>query len=294
MLLWILAASFHATAFISLPSAWVKLNCKTTTSLLWGTSDCSDNSFKGSSISPRPERNRRRDFVLHQPLVLLSSMIAPLSSLSIPALADDVIPDGAMIIKTDSGLKFLDLESGGTAAGYSSDDTPQYGQLCVISYTAYMKLPAGKNTDKQRFDSTKGFVMKHGNGKMIAGLDEGLHSMKRGGLRRIIIPPKLGFVTSGLGPLPEYPWQRFKLNSLLDEMIAQRGGTLIYDVRLERFFDDEADQGYYQDLDITPEEREQLELRLVKRKEAGATSDALDAVGDEVNISNRPKPKPIV
>jgi hypothetical protein len=221
-------------------------------------------------------------------------MIGLTSPFSILALADDVIPDGTTATKTDSGLKFIDLEPGGTTAGYNSDDTPQYGQLCVISYTAYMKLPAGKNTDKQKFDSTKGFVIKHGNGKMIAGLDEGLHTMKRGGLRRIIIPPKLGFVSSGLGPLPEYPWQRFKLNSLLDEMIVQRGGNLIYDVRLERFFDDEADQGYYQDLDISPEEREQIELRLLKRRSAGSTSDALNAVEADVNTSDRTNPKPNV
>ncbi|KAG7338874.1 peptidyl-prolyl cis-trans isomerase [Nitzschia inconspicua] len=208
------------------------------------------------------------------------------------AIADDVVPDGITPTKTESGLKYFDLETGGTAAGFSNDETPKYGQLCVISYSAYMKLPAG-NTDKQKFDSTKGYVIKHGNGKMIAGLDEGLHTMKQGGLRRIIIPPKLGFVSSGLGPLPEYPWQRFKLNSLIDQMIAQRGGNLIYDVRLERFFDDEADQGYYEDLDILPEERAELELRLMKRKQ-GETPEVLDAVGEDINITDRPKEKPIV
>jgi hypothetical protein len=292
----ILAALFPAKALlVSSTSLSLTRNYKKT-SLYWGTSNVSesDDNVHGSSIPPLSKRNRRRDCILHQPLLAFSSMIISSSSLIIPALADDVIPDGTTATKTDSGLKFLDLEPGGTAAGYGSDDTPQYGQLCVISYNAYMKLPAGKNTDKQKFDSTKGFVLKHGNGKMIAGLDEGLHTMKRGGLRRIIIPPKLGFVASGLGPLPEYPWQRFRLNSLLDEMIAQRGGSLIYDVRLERFFDDEADQGYYQDLDISPEEREQLDLRLLKRQKRGATTDALEAVGEDINISNRPKQKPIV
>jgi hypothetical protein len=154
-----------------------------------------------------------------------------------------------------------------------------------------MKLPNSK--EKQKFTTTTDFVIKHGNGKMIAGLDEGIHTMKRGGLRRLIIPPKLGFVDSGLGPIPEMPWQRWKLNSLLEDMITQRGGNLIYDVRLERFFDDEADQGYYEDLEISPEERAELESRLLKKRGTQGDS-ALDAIGDDVNIMDRGKERPIV
>jgi len=70
--------------------------------------------------------------------------------------------------------------------------------------------------------------------------------MKVGQTRRLIIPPKLGFVQSGLGPLPEQPWQRWTLNNLLDQMISQQGGRLIYDVTLKLVLDDEADQGYYE------------------------------------------------
>ncbi|KAL3905018.1 MAG: hypothetical protein SGARI_004652 [Bacillariaceae sp.] len=142
-----------------------------------------------------------------------------------------------------------------------------------------MKLPNGK--EKQKFDAASGFVIKHGNGKMLAGFDEGIHGMKRGGLRRIIIPPKLGF--------------RFKLNGLLDEMVAQQGGNLIYDVRLERFFDDEADQGYYDDLELSQAEREDLESRLLRSGQRGDTSTAaVEAIGDDASVDERPKEKPIV
>ncbi len=165
--------------------------------------------------------------------------------------------EGVVMYKTSSGLKYIELEP-----GRELDPSPRYGQICVISYKAYLKLPNSK--EKQQFDSSGSYVMKHGSGRMIAGLDEGLHTMKPGGLRRIIIPPKLGFVQSGLGPLPRYPWDRRKLNSLLDQMVDQRGGNVVYDLRLEKIMDDEADQGYYEDVELSPEELEEIQNKLTK------------------------------
>lgn len=191
--------------------------------------------------------------------------------------------EGFQVFKTGSGLKYIELEEGKVG---DSSKTPQYGQLCVISYTAYLQLP--KDNKKTKFASQSGFVLKHGNGKLIAGLDEGLHTMKRGGQRRLIIPPKLGFVAGGLGPIPEMPWERSALNRLLTEMVEQRGGNLIYDVKLERFFDDEADQGYYGDDEISPEEFAELNRRLNRK------NNAVDSVGDDIEVMERDREKPIV
>lgn len=221
-----------------------------------------------------------------------SSLFAGATLLSNTAIAWNAAPevvhadtsvetiDGYEVFKTESGLKYIDLEEG------KASKTPQYGQLCVISYTGYMQLP--KDNKKTKFGSQSGFVTKHGNGKLIAGLDEGLHTMKMGGKRRLIIPPKLGFVADGLGPLPEMPWQRDSLNSLLNEMVAQRGGNLIYDVQLERFFDDEADQGYYTDDEISQEEFAELNRRLNRNNRA------VDSVGDDIEVEERDRQKPIV
>lgn len=226
-------------------------------------------------------------------LLQQSSLLAGASVLSSTALAWTTVPgvanadtnvenvDGFQVVKTDSGLKYIDLEMGS-----ESPKTPQYGQLCVISYTGYLQLP--KDNKKTKFGSQSGFVLKHGNGKLIAGLDEGLHTMRKGGRRRLIIPPKLGFVADGLGPVPEMPWQRDSLNNLLSQMVQQRGGNLIYDVQLERFFDDEADQGYYTDDEISPEEFAELNRRLNRN------NGALDSVGDDIDIAERDREKPIV
>ena len=161
------------------------------------------------------------------------------------------------VLKTSSGLKYIDIVPG---TGIS----PMYGNLCSISYTAYVKLPTSSSssntqttkysTKPQKYDHCDGYLIKHGNGRMIAGLDEGLHTMKVGGTRRLLIPPKLGFVDVGLGPLPDMPWNRNQLNQLLDQMIELSGGTMIYEVTLLSVIPDEADLGYYTDASLSPQD----------------------------------------
>eukprot|EP00978_Attheya_sp_CCMP212_P028505 scaffold98538_cov52-Attheya_sp.AAC.5 len=150
---------------------------------------------------------------------------------------------GVMLYSTKSGLQYIDLIEG-------TGPTPKYGQLCSIAYQGYIKLP---QQDLKGFDDDDRYLVKHGNGRMIPGIDEGLHTLKVGGTRRLIIPAKLGYVTFGLGPLPATPWARYNLNSLLNKMVESKGGNIIFDVTLYTAFDDEADQGYYDDDSPTPE-----------------------------------------
>ncbi|KAL7575881.1 hypothetical protein ACA910_003194 [Epithemia clementina (nom. ined.)] len=186
-------------------------------------------------------------------------------------------PQTLTMFQLPSGLKYLDLETG-------SGPTPRYGQLCSIAYKGYIKLPANKNDSNpkpQQFDQASGYLIKHGNGRTIPGLDEGLHTLKVGGTRRIIIPPKLGYITSGLGPLPEYPWDRFKLNYLLDQMVALRGGTVVFEVTLLSAMDDEADQGYYEDASMPPEQFERLRESIRQRAaQAAKAAQGLEQGGE--------------
>jgi FKBP-type peptidyl-prolyl cis-trans isomerase len=173
--------------------------------------------------------------------------------------------DSIKVYKLPSGLKYVELQEG-------TGPTPKYGQLCSIAYKGYIKVAKSKdnpNPQPQLFDQASEYLTKHGNGRLIPGLDEGLHTMKVGGTRRIIIPPKLGYIDIGLGPMPEWPWDRRKLSSLLDDMVAVQGGRLIFEVQLLRAMDDEADQGYYQDASVSDMEERKIQELLQREKDKG-------------------------
>lgn len=216
-------------------------------------------SYCTDALSLQPSSRR-------QVLSTAAAAAALVSTATSPSHADTPIKsDEVQVFATPSGLKYIDLREG------EGNVTPRYGQLLAIKYTGYIKLP---NSEKQKFDAST-FLVKHGNGRTIPGLDEGLHTMKAGGVRRLIIPPKLGYVQVGLGPLPESPFARLKLSKLLDDMVEQRGGNVIFDVELKSFIDDEADQGYYEDASLTPEQFDTLRTNLQKK-----ASDAQKARGE--------------
>ncbi|MCI0685453.1 MAG: FKBP-type peptidyl-prolyl cis-trans isomerase [Gemmataceae bacterium] len=93
------------------------------------------------------------------------------------------------VIKTKSGLQYIDVKVGAGAEA-------KKGNNVVVHYTG--KLKNGK-----QFDSSKGrnepFEFPLGAGKVIKGWDEGVAGMKVGGVRKLIIPPELGYGAQGAG-----------------------------------------------------------------------------------------------
>lgn len=92
-------------------------------------------------------------------------------------------------ITTDSGLKYTDLVVG-------DGKSPLDGQGVSVHYTGTLE-------DGTKFDSSvdrgKPFSFTIGIGRVIAGWDEGVKSMKVGGKRRLVIPPDLGYGARGAG-----------------------------------------------------------------------------------------------
>ncbi|KAL9191549.1 hypothetical protein ACHAXT_001255 [Thalassiosira profunda] len=187
----------------------------------------------------------------------------PQSTAPPESTASNVDGKSVTVFKTKSGLQYIEIEEG-------SGPTPKYGNFVTIAYKAYIKLPnaQGQSFDLDEFDSDKGYLVKHGNGRTVPGLDEGLHTMKVGGKRRIIVPPKLGYVASGLGPIPVGPYGRWKLNRLIDRMVELKGGNVIFDVEMKGMMEDEADQGYYDDDSLSPDDFNTLRKNIEASQQA--------------------------
>lgn len=94
-----------------------------------------------------------------------------------------------MAIKTASGLEYEDIVEG-------TGPSPAHGQTAVVHYV-------GTLTNGQKFDSSRDrgqpFEFPIGMGRVIKGWDEGVATMKVGGLRKLTIPPDLGYGARGAG-----------------------------------------------------------------------------------------------
>jgi FKBP-type peptidyl-prolyl cis-trans isomerase FkpA len=90
---------------------------------------------------------------------------------------------------TDSGLKFEDTTVGSGAIASK-------GQTVSVHYTGWLENGTKFDSSKDRNDP---FEFKLGAGQVIRGWDEGVAGMKVGGVRRLTIPPQLGYGDRGAG-----------------------------------------------------------------------------------------------
>lgn len=95
--------------------------------------------------------------------------------------------------KTASGLYYKDLVTGtGTTA------TP--GFTVRVQYAGY--LVNGVQFDGTETRTPNYFEFLLNAGRVIKGWDEGVQGMKVGGKRQLVIPPDLGYGSSGSGSIP--------------------------------------------------------------------------------------------
>lgn len=90
---------------------------------------------------------------------------------------------------TTSGLVFEELTLG-------SGDAAKLGQTVSVHYTGW--LADGTKFDSSR-DRNEPFEFPLGAGYVIRGWDEGVQGMRVGGVRRLTIPPALGYGARGAG-----------------------------------------------------------------------------------------------
>jgi peptidylprolyl isomerase len=108
-------------------------------------------------------------------------------------MSDDSEAQSTKPVVTSSGLQVIDTKPGTGA-------TPRKGQNVSVHYTGwlYQNGQKGKKFDSS-VDRGQPFQFPVGAGRVIAGWDEGVGSMKVGGKRTLIIPPGLGYGANGAG-----------------------------------------------------------------------------------------------
>ena len=93
------------------------------------------------------------------------------------------------ITTTASGLQIEEIKVGG-------GESAVVGQFVSVHYTGWL-------TDGSKFDSSKDrnepFEFPLGQRNVIAGWDEGVQGMRVGGVRKLTIPPHLGYGARGAG-----------------------------------------------------------------------------------------------
>jgi FKBP-type peptidyl-prolyl cis-trans isomerase FkpA len=82
------------------------------------------------------------------------------------------------------------------------------GRRVTVNYTGWLYDAAAAENKGRQFDTSlqagrTPLSLTVGSGRdVIAGFDMGVKDMRVGGLRRVVIPPNLGYGASGSGPIP--------------------------------------------------------------------------------------------
>ena len=104
---------------------------------------------------------------------------------------NDFNPTGPILPFSPFALQDVRVGGGADAAA---------GRRATVNYTGWLYDPTRPESKGQQFDTSVGrqpFTFTVGTGQVIRGWDQGIPGMKVGGLRRLTIPPELGYGATG-------------------------------------------------------------------------------------------------
>jgi FKBP-type peptidyl-prolyl cis-trans isomerase FkpA len=96
------------------------------------------------------------------------------------------------MVRTSSGLYYQDIEVG-------DGDTAIPGRWVGVLYRGW--LADGTLFDEVQ-DASDPLVFRLGVGMVIRGWDEGVRGMQVGGVRKLVVPPSLGYGNEATGSIP--------------------------------------------------------------------------------------------
>lgn len=156
--------------------------------------------------------------------------------------AFDRIATEAPVLR-DGDVPFAELPSGVKVklmrAGPGLGDTVEAGRSVVVEMTALALNLNGKPffSTKLADGTPEPLSWTIGDGRAVPGLEEGMIGMRKGDVRRIIVPPARGYAAPRTGTDPFLPVPRSVLDQrALDSIIKNpnRDATVLFDVRVDR------------------------------------------------------------
>jgi len=109
--------------------------------------------------------------------------------LSVMGISGTSLGGEPLMNTTTSGLQYVDIKKGEGREAHA-------GETASVHYTGWL-------TNGTKFDSSKDrgepFAFRLGAGQVIRGWDEGVEGMHIGGIRKLTIPPQLGYGARGAG-----------------------------------------------------------------------------------------------
>lgn len=125
-----------------------------------------------------------------------------------PAQNNETPMEEPKAITTDSGLTYTVLTEG-------SGDPAAKGDTVVVNYTG--RLDDGTVFDSNvlaEFNHVSPFSFTLGEGRVIAGWEEGVLGMKKGEKRMLVIPAELGYGGAAIGAIPPFSTLTFEVEVL--------------------------------------------------------------------------------
>lgn len=153
-------------------------------------------------------------------------------------------------IQTENGVAYVDFEVG-------QGPKPKWGDIITLHYSLYTVAPSKTDLVKHATsygNYKNGFVIHHGNGEAILGMEQMLHSMPVGAKRRFVLPQQLAYSKPGFIPIPPGAGARRKFAKALSD----GDGSVVMDVEILAIEKDQDDRGFYTDLIPTDEEQKVL------------------------------------
>lgn len=152
--------------------------------------------------------------------------------------AGKIDPENVPFVVLDSGVQYAEYKSG------KGDDTVDMGKRVAVKCTgrfpalATKEAPGGLQFFNSKLTDIQELNWRLGDGSTVAGLEEGMLGMKRGSLRRIIVPDayftnKSGEkLRKGLQPQPNGERGQRWFDSVVNN--PRRDQTVVFEVEVER------------------------------------------------------------